>query len=90
MYSNYFLMNNEDVKKYVQAKIEGFSGEVQCQEIGDGNLNYVFRVTNASGASIIVKQAGPQARISESFVLSTDRNRIETEALLLEAEYTPD
>ncbi|MEC1180618.1 S-methyl-5-thioribose kinase [Metasolibacillus meyeri] len=90
MYSNYFLMSNEDVKKYVQAKIEGFSGEVQCQEIGDGNLNYVFRVTNASGASIIVKQAGPQARISESFVLSTDRNRIETEALLLEAEYTPD
>ncbi|WP_342471441.1 S-methyl-5-thioribose kinase [Metasolibacillus sp. FSL H7-0170] len=90
MYSAYFLMSDEDVKKYVQAKIKDFSGELQCREIGDGNLNYVFRVTNEAGASVIVKQAGPQARISESFVLSTDRNRIETEALMLEAEYTPD
>jgi len=89
MYSKYFLMNEEDVKSYVQAKIKGFSGTLHSDEIGDGNLNYVFRVKNEQGDSVIVKQAGPQARISDDFVLSTDRNRIETEALIIEGELTP-
>ncbi|WP_285398233.1 S-methyl-5-thioribose kinase [Lysinibacillus sp. fls2-241-R2A-57] len=89
MYSKYFLMNEEDVKSYVQAKIKDFSGTLFSDEIGDGNLNYVFRVKNEQGNSVIVKQAGPQARISEDFVLSTDRNRIETEALIIEGEFTP-
>ncbi|MEY9978693.1 S-methyl-5-thioribose kinase [Lysinibacillus sp. RC79] len=89
MYSKYFLMNEEDIKSYVQVKIKGFSGTLHSDEIGDGNLNYVFRVKNEQGDSVIVKQAGPQARISEDFVLSTDRNRIETEALLIEGDLTP-
>lgn len=89
MYSKYFLMKEQDVIDYVKYKLEDFDGAVTCQEIGDGNLNYVFRVSKENGESVIVKQAGPQARISEDFVLSTERNRIETEVLMLEAEYTP-
>nr|WP_246027576.1 S-methyl-5-thioribose kinase [Lysinibacillus antri] len=93
MFTEYFLMGIEHVKKYVSTKLKGFEKieDLSCVEIGDGNLNYVFRVVNnATNESVIVKQAGPQARISESIVLSTDRNRIETEVLMLEAEKTPD
>jgi len=93
MFTEYFLMSLEDIKKYVSKQIKGYENidNLACTEIGDGNLNYVFRVVNNStNQSVIVKQAGPQARISDSFLLSTDRNRIETEVLILEAEKTPD
>lgn len=89
MFSKYFLMKDEDVISYVKVKLDSFDGNVVCKEIGDGNLNYVFRVENKQGMSVIVKQAGPQARISDDFILSTDRNRIETEVLQIQADYTP-
>ena len=62
-----------------------FSSEAPlvCEEIGDGNLNYVFRVTDGSGEKgIIIKQALPYAKvIGESWPLTLKRAKIEASAL---------
>ncbi len=91
-FEQYFLMNTDDVIHYVKSKIDTFKNaqQITCTEIGDGNLNYVYRVANTeSNESIIVKQAGTTARISDEFVLSTSRNKIETEALKLQHKLAP-
>jgi 5-methylthioribose kinase len=91
-FDSYFLMNTGDVIEYAREKLDLFneSGILSCQEIGDGNLNYVFRVLDAGrGRSVIVKQAGEQLRISKDFNISTDRNRIEVEMLRLEEKLCP-
>jgi len=66
-------------------------GELSCREIGDGNLNLVFHVSQPStGASLIVKQALPYAKVvGESWPLSLDRARIESEALIIEERLAP-
>ncbi|WEK55281.1 MAG: S-methyl-5-thioribose kinase [Candidatus Cohnella colombiensis] len=65
--------------------------ELVCQEIGDGNLNLVFHVTQpSSGKGIIVKQALPYAKVvGESWPLTLDRARIESEALQTEGKLAP-
>jgi len=63
---------------------------LRVEEIGDGNINFVYRVSGAS-TSLIIKQALPYIRIiGEGWPLSQDRIRIEAEALQLEAKYCPD
>jgi len=66
-------------------------GDVTCREIGDGNLNLVFHVRQPStGASLILKQALPYAKVvGESWPLSLDRARIESEKLILEGKLAP-
>ena len=60
------------------------------EEIGDGNINYVYRVRDHRGFSLIVKQALPYIRIiGEGWPLSLDRIRIEAEVLLSEACWAP-
>lgn len=88
----YFTMNESDAIEYSKVVLRFFSEEavLTCKEIGDGNLNYVFRIIEeAAGKSVIVKQAGPVARISDEFKLSPDRNRIEYEILKLQYELAP-
>lgn len=85
----YFTMTESDVLSYVVEKAKIFSKEEQlsCEEIGDGNLNYIFRVRDAkTNRSVIIKQAGPFARISEEFEVSPERNRIEYDILKLQNE----
>ena len=91
-FDQYFLMKPEDVIEYVKTQFDIFApdADLECKEIGDGNLNYVFRVWDpGSGASLIVKQSGDTARISDEFKVSIDRNRIEAEALMLEGKLAP-
>lgn len=91
-FSSYFLMKEPDVIDYVQAKLHYFDPEssLTCREIGDGNLNYVFRVKDEkSGRSIIVKQAGTHLRISDKMTLTTDRGRIEASILKLQGALCP-
>lgn len=79
-----FTMSESEAITYVKNRQDWFEphAELSCREIGDGNLNYVFRVWDThSGQSLIIKQAGPVARISDAFVVSTDRNRIEYQLL---------
>ncbi|WCK55648.1 S-methyl-5-thioribose kinase [Aneurinibacillus sp. Ricciae_BoGa-3] len=66
--------------------------DLVSREIGDGNLNLVFHITDRgpSGKSIIFKQALPYARVvGESWPLTLDRARIESEALILQNELCP-
>ncbi|PZE21433.1 S-methyl-5-thioribose kinase [Paenibacillus xerothermodurans] len=59
--------------------------ELSSREIGDGNLNLVFHISEPStGRSIILKQALPYAKVvGESWPLTLDRARIESEALMI-------
>lgn len=92
-YSNYFLMKSDDVVGYVREKLADFfpkDANLECREIGDGNLNYIFRLVDLnSHKSIVVKQAGAAARISADIIISTDRGRIEANILGLQDKYAP-
>ena len=92
-YDTYFLMKETDVPDYVQTRYPGHfapNAVLTVHEIGDGNLNYVFRVVEeATGKSVIVKQAGEALRISSEMHVSTDRNRIESEILQLQDKLAP-
>ena len=62
-------------------------------EIGDDNLNFVYRVTNPTDAtrSVIVKQAVPYLRmVGEEWPLGRDRMTYEIRALQMYNELVPD
>lgn len=86
----HFKMEEADAIAYAVEK--GFfseADELVCREIGDGNINYVFRVQNeTTGKSIIIKHADIRIRSSQSLA-DTDHNRIEAEILKLEGELAP-
>src|SRR5690606_10173679 len=91
-FSTYFTMSEADAIEYAKGKLDLFpkGARLSCREIGDGNLNFVFRIVDEdSGKSIIIKQAGPVARISDEFKVSPDRNRIEYEILKVHNELAP-
>lgn len=92
-FDSYFLMQEPDVIDYVLEKYPGFfpaDAKLSSKEIGDGNLNYVYRVKDEnSGKTIIIKQAGECTRISADMKASTDRNRIESEILQVQNRYAP-
>ncbi|WNB90659.1 S-methyl-5-thioribose kinase [Bacillus sp. NEB1478] len=74
---NYFLPEHEN--------------ELVVNEIGDGNLNLVFHIKHPSTKkSLIVKQALPYAKVvGESWPLTLDRARIESDALRAKGESVP-
>lgn len=91
-FDTYFLMKDEDIIEYAKEKLKIFTLDavLKTKEIGDGNLNYVYKVwEEATGKSVIIKQAGGEARISADIKLSTDRTRIESEILILEGKLAP-
>ncbi|PEY41509.1 S-methyl-5-thioribose kinase [Bacillus cereus] len=87
----YRSLTEETAVQY--AKENGYFGEkakITCHEIGDGNLNYVFRLQDGE-RSIIVKQALPYAKVvGESWPLSLRRATIESQALQVFAKYVPE
>ncbi|EEL49500.1 MULTISPECIES: S-methyl-5-thioribose kinase [Bacillus cereus group] len=87
----YCSLTEETAVQY--AKENGYFGEkakITCHEIGDGNLNYVFRLQDEE-RSIIVKQALPYAKVvGESWPLSLRRATIESQALQIFAKYVPE
>lgn len=88
-FDTYFLMKADDAIEYAKVKVPQKNWDaatMQCKEIGDGNLNYVFKVTDGKGNSVIVKQAGFELRISKEMKIDTDRNRVESEILILSSE----
>ncbi len=91
-YSSYFLMKAPDAAEYARTKLSFFDSgsELEYKEIGDGNLNYIFLIRDKkSGKSLVIKQAGDTARISDQFKVSPDRNRIEHDILKIEDELAP-
>ena len=59
-YSRHFLLNVDTAKEYAKEKVGYFKDDetLEAIEIGDGNINYVFKVWNPeTGKSLIIKQA---------------------------------
>ncbi|CAN7353859.1 S-methyl-5-thioribose kinase [Paenibacillus sp. LjRoot56] len=92
--STYHPLSEEQAIEYARRIPQLFQpgSDLASQEIGDGNLNLVFRITEAAtGKSIILKQALPYAKVvGESWPLTLDRARIESEALIIEEGLVPD
>ncbi|MCR2804364.1 S-methyl-5-thioribose kinase [Paenibacillus soyae] len=91
--STYHPLSEQEAIRIAQ-DIEGFfppGASLACREIGDGNLNLVFHITDGvSGKSLIMKQALPYAKVvGESWPLTLDRARIESEKLLIEGKLVP-
>lgn len=90
-FDNFFLMNTDTVKDYTVEVLHYFEPgeELTCIEIGDGNINYVFRVcSNRDGRSVIVKQADKLLR-SSGRPLDLYRNKIEAQILELQGKLAP-
>ncbi|WP_334076965.1 S-methyl-5-thioribose kinase [Paenibacillus sanfengchensis] len=90
----YTPLTVEDAIEFTR-KVPGFFSPetgLECEEIGDGNLNLVFRISSsAEHKSLIIKQALPYAKVvGESWPLSLDRARIEREALIIQHTLCPD
>lgn len=90
-FNSFFLMTPDDVRRYAMEVLGRFAPDEPtcCTEIGDGNINYVFRVwSEADGHSLVVKQADRLLR-SSGRLLDQNRSRIEAAILRLEAELAP-
>lgn len=88
----YFTMTETEAIEYAKTlSIFPEDSTITCEEIGDGNFNYVFRLVDPqTSQSVIIKQAGPVARISDEFKVSPDRNRIEHDILKIQGELVPE
>ena len=84
-------MKTDDVKRYAVEVLHFFKADddIKCVEIGDGNINYVFKAwTEKDGRSVIVKQADKLLR-SSGRPLDLYRNKIEAQILMLEKQLAP-
>lgn len=90
----YRALTEQEAVQYVKELPGLFSegAELSSREIGDGNLNLVFDIREVeTGKSVIVKQALPYARVvGESWPLTLDRARIESEALQIQYKRVPE
>lgn len=83
----YAPLNVRSVLEFAEAFLEG--QPVEASEIGDGNLNLVFRV-RSDRESVIVKQALPYLRIAgDSWPLTRHRAGIEADAIEVHEKLAP-
>lgn len=90
-FSKHFRMSEQDIIAYIRLKSKLFDAneELVCHEIGDGNINYVFRVESpGTGKSIIIKHADAVTRSGGGNV-SVNRSRIEAEVLKMQGNLAP-
>lgn len=90
-YQKHFLMDEVAIRDYVMEELGVFPAgtPLMVHEIGDGNINYVFRVINQrTQESLIIKQADVLLR-SSGRPLDIERNRIEAEILCLQNKIAP-
>ncbi|MDW2799923.1 S-methyl-5-thioribose kinase [Clostridium boliviensis] len=82
-------MENKSLERFCSllknGRIFSENSKIKFEEIGDGNLNYVFRAsTDEDGdkKSVIIKLALPYLKIAgEAWPLTVERNKIEYESL---------
>lgn len=90
-FDKHFLMDSHTIQVYAKEKLHLFAPEesVICEDLGDGNINYVFRLKSKdSGKSFVLKHADTRTR-SKASEVSLDRIRIEAEALMMEGRLAP-
>lgn len=91
--SRYYTFTAADAVEYARqfGQVADPLTLVTADEIGDGNLNLVFKIRDVAGVSrVIVKQALPYVRcVGESWPLTLDRARIEAQTLLTHRQFCP-
>lgn len=92
--SQYHTFTAHDAVAYAQqfGGLDDPSELVSAQEVGDGNLNLVFKIFDTHGVSrVIVKQALPYVRcVGESWPLTLDRARLEAQTLVEHYQHAPE
>ncbi len=93
---HYRPLTVETIPAYVRSRAElrpiFGDDEIEAVEVGDGNLNLVFKVWVKSdpNRTVVLKQALPYVRlVGESWPLPPDRARIEAQALEIEYRLCP-
>lgn len=92
-FSSHYKMNNDDIIDYVFEHTDFFSSNENliCEEIGDGNINYVYRVSDTkTKKSLVLKQADIQTRVRPDGYLNPDRSVREAKMLKLQFKYAPE
>ena len=93
----YQLLTEDKVVPYLAAlpglgRIFNSFEDIEVREIGDGNLNFVYFVTDRQDRArcVVVKQAVPYVRVvGESWPLTLGRTRLEVMALRRQREICP-
>lgn len=91
-FDSHFLMTTDTIKSYVvdQLKLFERTSQLEVEEIGDGNINYVFLVRDRlNQKSVVVKQADTLLR-SSGRPLDINRNKIEAEILQIQHQLVPE
>lgn len=87
MSMSYVPLDVHSVLEFAEPFLDG--EPVEALEVGDGNLNLVFRVRSAR-ASVIVKQALPYLRVAgDAWPLTRHRARIEAHAIDVHEKLAP-
>ncbi|MCY7009074.1 S-methyl-5-thioribose kinase [Fusobacterium simiae] len=89
-YQEHFLLDCDEVISYVKEKnLFPENADLIAKEIGDGNINYIFKVENKiDGKSIVLKQADKLLR-SSGRPLDLTRSKIEANILKIENSLAP-
>jgi 5-methylthioribose kinase len=88
----YHQLNHRSAAQYLKrAGVFPRTADLEVTEIGDGNINMVFRVREKDNSrSLILKHAIPYVRcVGESWPLTLDRIRIEADALEIQDRHVP-
>ena len=90
--TSYEILNENSALIYSVETLNFFKDKnhLTCKEIGDGNLNNVFRIVDSiSGKSLILKQSLPYARTSIEMKLDAKRGEIEAMGLMTQGKLSP-
>lgn len=93
----YKILTKASIPEYLASlpsvvSVLGEGADLDITEVGDGNLNYVFKVRSATDPTkaVVLKQAVPYLRmVGEEWPLSRDRMTYEIRALKFYNEATP-
>jgi len=92
-FSTHYKMNAEDIIDYVFEHTGFFltNENLICEEIGDGNINYVYRIFDTKEKkSVVLKQADIQTRVRPDGYLNPNRNAREAAVLKKQFELAPE
>ncbi len=87
--TTYEILNENSALIYSVETLNFFKDKnnLICKEIGDGNLNNIFRIIDSnSGKSLILKQSLPYARTSIEMKLDARRGEIEAMGLITQGK----
>jgi 5-methylthioribose kinase len=92
----YFILNKDNISDYINTLpiVKSILGgnDIKIEEIGDGNLNFVYKIISQQSPdkSVILKQAVPYLRMAgDAWPLSLDRMKYEIRALKVYEKIVP-